>query len=142
MPRRRSRRSSGGAAAGASSSAPTSQGAVRPTASMSPNTKPVRFDPAFQAELPDWMCRFSLVAVVLTKLRLASVAEATPAPRGFGPMSAFHWRAGGAASPAMLFPLAAFHQSQLAALVQSADPFQVASGACTSSTRMLLRRTT
>ena len=65
-------------------------------------------------------------------------------PAGSGRCRPASWRARptARASPVMLFPLAAFHQSQLAAFVQRADPFQVASGACTSSTRMLLRRTT
>jgi hypothetical protein len=43
-------------------------------------------------------------------------------------MSDRHWPVGGAASPVMLFPLAAFHQSQLAAFVHKTRPFQVTSG--------------
>ena len=41
-----------------------------------------------------------------------------------------------------MFELAAFHQSQVVAFVQSTLPFQVMSGACAPSTRMLFRSTT
>src|SRR3990172_5208539 len=133
---------SGGDDDDGSSSAPMSQGPERVCASTSPNTAPVSVAARFQAALPVSRCRFWLAAVVSTKLRVASVVEYSPLPRGLGPMSDFHLPVGGATSPTALWPLAAFHQSQLAAFVQSAWPFQVASGVWASSTMMLLRRTT
>ena len=132
----------GGAAEVGSSSAPTSHGAVRICASTSPWTTPLSVAPAFQARLPAWMWRFSVPAPASMKLRLASARPKKPLPRGLGPMSEMNLPVGGAASPTMLSPLAAFHQSQFAAFVHRAWPFQVTSGACTSSTMMLLRSTT